>query len=451
MRWLLIVMIWIPPYKGWAAPLSSSAVVPSVVQFAGMRLKLTRGARKRMQAKVNQLIQAKKFFNQVVERTHLFFPIIEKILAKEGIPDDFKFLALHESMLVGDVVSSTNDVGFWQIHPVTALDLKLPIGYPVDERMHLLQSTKAAARLLKGHYAYFNSWLGAMLAYNRGRAGVVKLGIKQYYTAKVVWLDHTTDHYIIAVLATKLAFEKVAGKQKHPLWQLHIYDQGHHGHKLQDLAAYFNIERKLLSEHNKWLKAAVVPYHTKCALVVPISHTHLLRHAAFTPPKQRIDLKKVVSPLALPQQATACTSINYDPRSSNIFPTIVPCHELRNPRFIKANGKLAIIAQKGDTVATLAQLANLTVNRFLTVNDINKTDQPVPGMVYYYSEKGNKGGAHYHVVEIGESVWHVAQRYGIKLKMLLEKNRMREPEFLKVGQIVWLRFIRPRTIPIAYK
>lgn len=455
-RWLFVVMVFVP-LSGWAANVSNLVIVPGVVRFAGIRLKLTSSARKRVQAKVDQLTVWKKMFNQILDRTNLFFPLIEKTLAEENVPDDFKFQALHESMLIGDCISPTNDVGFWQIHKVAAEHLKLNIDYPIDERMHLIQSTKAAARFLKGHNQYFDSWLGALLAYNKGRAAAVKVFPKKYYGAKIIQLDDKTDQYIISVIATKLAFGMLAGKNKHSKLHLFVYNRGHHGQKLEDIATHLKVEEKLLSEYNRWLRTTTIPHNTNCALVVPLPHTHFNadRSPTLELPKQLNNESPKGTETAaekkklLPQRY----SINYEKHLSSpiAFPKITPLKDLRSTRLIKANGRLAIVAKQGDSIAHLAKLANLDVKKFLLINEIKETHLLIPGTIYYYSAKGNKGGAHYHVVALGEDLWGIAQRYGIKQSALLEKNRIKDEGPLEEGRILWLRFIRPCKIPVEYK
>ncbi|WP_184891122.1 LysM peptidoglycan-binding domain-containing protein [Candidatus Cardinium hertigii] len=446
------------PFSGWAINVQQPIAIPEVVKFADIRLRLSRGARKRVQEKVDRLTRAKRLFNQILDRTNLFFPLIEKTLAEENVPQDFKFQALHESMLIGNAVSHTHDVGFWQIHKVAALDLKLSIDHPVDERMHLIQSTKAAARFLKSHNQYFDSWLAALLAYNRGRAGVVKMFPKKYYGVKVVPLCDKTDDYIISVVATKLAFEKMAGKKKHSELQLFVYDQGHHGHKLQDIALHLKIEEKLLSDYNQWLRTSVIPHNTNCSLVVPFLHTHsngpktsMLKLPK--PLKTVLPERKKIVAVEKGNRMASCHSLDYNKylAVSKKFPEVSTLKDSRSIRLIKANGKLAIIAQEGDTIAHLANIANLRVDKFLLINDISEMHHPIPNRIYYYSAKGSKGGVHYHVVAPGEAVWDIAQQYGIKQSALLEKNRMQKADPLEEGQILWLRFIRPHTIPVEYK
>jgi hypothetical protein len=55
-----------------------------------------------------------------------WFPEIEKILKAEGIPDDFKYLAVIESGL-SNAISGQGAVGYWQIMKNTGLELGMRI------------------------------------------------------------------------------------------------------------------------------------------------------------------------------------------------------------------------------------------------------------------------------------------------------------------------------------
>src|SRR5690606_29576984 len=77
------------------------------------------------------------------KRANKVFPVIEPILKKNGVPDDFKYLAVIESGLL-NVVSSAGARGVWQIMPTTAKEYGLEVNDNVDERYHLEKSTEAA-------------------------------------------------------------------------------------------------------------------------------------------------------------------------------------------------------------------------------------------------------------------------------------------------------------------
>lgn len=108
-----------------------------------------------------------------IKKAARFFPYIEETLAKNNVPDDFKYLAVAESDL-SNAVSPAGAKGFWQLMKGTARDYGLEVNAEVDERYHLEKSTEVACKYLQVSYKKFNSWTHAAAAYNMGRAGLQK-------------------------------------------------------------------------------------------------------------------------------------------------------------------------------------------------------------------------------------------------------------------------------------
>jgi membrane-bound lytic murein transglycosylase D len=144
----------------------------------------------------------------MIKRAHKFFPIIEPILAKNGIPDDMKYLALAESGLQ-NLVSPAGASGYWQILEATAKNYGLEVSADVDERYHIEKSTEAACRYFKEAYKVFNSWSLVAASYNMGIDGVRKQlqqqGVSNYYD---LLLNTETSRYVFRTLAIKGIIEQ---------------------------------------------------------------------------------------------------------------------------------------------------------------------------------------------------------------------------------------------------
>ena len=143
----------------------------------------------------------------VLKRAPKFFPIIEPILQENGIPDDFKYLAVIESGLT-NVTSPAGAEGFWQFMPQTARDYGLEVNGDIDERLNLIKSTESAAAYLMDAYAEFGNWTLAAAAYNAGvqriKTSLEKQQTNSYYD---LFLNEETSRYMYRMLATKLIFE----------------------------------------------------------------------------------------------------------------------------------------------------------------------------------------------------------------------------------------------------
>lgn len=139
----------------------------------------------------------------LLKRANKYFPIIEKILEEEGIPDDFKYLSVIESALE-NVRSNKGAKGFWQIMPSTAREYGLEVNSNVDERYHIEKSTRVASMYLKKAKERFGTWTLAAASYNRGMFGIDRLLKKQktdnYYN---LLLNSETSRYLFRILAVK--------------------------------------------------------------------------------------------------------------------------------------------------------------------------------------------------------------------------------------------------------
>lgn len=132
-----------------------------------------------------------------------WFPLIESILRKQGIPDDFKYVAVIESHL-SNVTSPMGAAGFWQIMPATAKGYGLIINEDVDERYDVEKSTYVACKHFKDGYNYFQNWTLSAAAYNIGIGGIQSALKKQntnnYYD---LLLNDETGSFIYRILAYK--------------------------------------------------------------------------------------------------------------------------------------------------------------------------------------------------------------------------------------------------------
>jgi hypothetical protein len=137
------------------------------------------------------------------KRAHKYFPIIEPILAEEGVPDDLKYLAVIESGLT-QAVSPARATGFWQIMKETGKEYGLEVNSNVDERYHIEKSTRAACQYLKKSKERFGNWTAAAAAYNAGNYGVSRRfeeqNVNDYYD---LLLGEETGRCVFRIIALK--------------------------------------------------------------------------------------------------------------------------------------------------------------------------------------------------------------------------------------------------------
>ncbi len=401
--------------------------VPSVIEFAGMKLNLHDHVRKEIQTEVDALHRSQKYFNIKLDRVNLYFPIIERVLSEEKVPDDFKYLVIQESALISDAVSTSNAVGFWQFKIPSAKEVGLRVDGNVDERLNITASTHGAAKYLKRNNFYFNNWVYALIAYQAGVGGAYSIVNDKYFGAKKMDLNRKTYWYVIKFLAHKIAFEGYVDKGNNR--RLYEYTDGG-GQGLKQIASSLGVDYDELRNYNKWLKRGKVPEDKIYWVIIP---------GLSSPPVQTAKAKSQI----IKSQDIAFVSPN-----SDLYPKIkVGSGE---SRIVKVNGITGVIANDGEDLKTLALIGGLELSKFLKVNETDISHRVVAGNVYYYKSKKGKASEHYHTVLPGEDLWFISQKYGVKAQKLIQKNRLEDEKDIKPGMVLWLRYIRSADQPVEY-
>lgn len=198
----------------------------------------------------------------LLKRSARFFPVIEPILKRNGVPDDFKYLALIESGLMNSV-SPSNAVGFWQFLDKTGRQYGLEVSEQVDERYHVKKSTEAACRYLNAAYREYNNWTLAAASYNAGQGRISREGARQkvndYYN---LYLNAETSRYVFRILALKLICENpmaygfyLRNKDLYPPLTTYGVKVDTSIADLVTFAGQNNINYKVLKEFNPWLRS----------------------------------------------------------------------------------------------------------------------------------------------------------------------------------------------------
>ncbi|MCG1036921.1 lytic transglycosylase domain-containing protein [Polaribacter sargassicola] len=197
----------------------------------------------------------------LIKRANKYFPILEPLLKKYGLPDDFKFLALAESAFI-DETSSAGAAGMWHFMKATGKEYGLEINSNVDERYNIEKSTKVAAEYLKKAKQRFGSWTLAAASYNAGIYGVSKRlktqQVDSYYDAL---LPNETERYVFRILALK---EVISNPKKYgfifdndDLYTLPKTKTIKVDTAIANIASFakkFGITYKELKLHNSWLR-----------------------------------------------------------------------------------------------------------------------------------------------------------------------------------------------------
>lgn len=197
----------------------------------------------------------------LMKRANKYFPIIEPILAKNNIPEDFKYLAVAESGLQ-NVVSPAGATGFWQIMKATGREYGLEVNDNVDERYHVEKSTQVACEYLNKWKTKFGTWSLTAAAYNAGPGGIQKyMGIQKVNDYYDLLLGQETGRYVFRILAIKeilshpekygFELEEKDMYRKVPTFNVEVDTAVSNW---ADFAELYEINYKILKRHNPWLR-----------------------------------------------------------------------------------------------------------------------------------------------------------------------------------------------------
>lgn len=216
----------------------------------------------------------------IIKRANRAFAIIEPILKKNSIPDDFKYLAVIESGLV-NAVSPAGAKGVWQFMPETAKEKGLEVNEMIDERYHLEKSTEAACKYLLDAKARFGNWTLAAASYNGGFAGINKqIAIQKVSNYYDLLLTEETSRYVFRILALKEIMKNpslygfiVIEKELYPNLPIRKIEIDSSIVNLADFAKNQGINYKILKIHNPWLRDKTLDNknNKKYTIEIPLS------------------------------------------------------------------------------------------------------------------------------------------------------------------------------------
>ena len=187
------------------------APFPSAIGFAGEAAPLQQyDVRERLDRELNVNAYWQSQTLMYIKRAARWFPVIEPILKQNGVPEDFKYVAVAESGLMNSI-SNMQAVGFWQFIDATGKQQNLVINEEVDERYSVEKSTEAACRFFLAAKTQFGSWTLAAASFNMGTAALQsQVDRQQEHNFYDLLLNDETFRYLFRILAIKEIMEHPA-------------------------------------------------------------------------------------------------------------------------------------------------------------------------------------------------------------------------------------------------
>lgn len=434
-------------------------------------------------------------FQRYLERSGRYNKMMRDILKQNGLPQDLIYVAMIESGFNNNAYSRAHAVGPWQFIRGTGSRYGLEIGRWVDERRDPVKATWAAARYLRDLYNEFGDWYLAMAAYNAGegriRDAVADSGSRRYWDiadANERYLRAETRDYIPKYLAAAImakmpqSFGFTNIQYQGPL-EFDVADvetqtdleviadcAGVNSGTIADLnphlvrgstppgARNYQINLPKGTVANFKAKYAALPeservkivYHkvrrgettTSIARRYGISRSALMA-ANDISAKHRLRAGKV---LVIPRGSAGsyAKSGSYDDDTERV----VRSKKLVKYRVKKMDSVSKIAARYGVTAGQIKSWNAITKRNPLRVGRLIKIYQPV----YAKAKKSKQiamadvtGGAQ-HKIQAGETLWAIAQRYGMSVDDLASMNGLDKSEKIKPGQKVIVRQEQGKTM-----
>lgn len=390
----------------------------------------------------------KRSYERLMALSQYYFPIFEEALAKYNVPLEIKYLAVVESALNPRAVSRAGATGLWQFMYGTGKQYNLDITTFTDERSDLLKATDAACQYMVNMYKIFGDWDLVLASYNAGPGNVTKAirrsGGKQNYWNIRPYLPKETQGYVPAFIATMYVFEyhKEHGivPQK-PIVNHFATDTIMVKNKMsfKQISELLDISLEQLQFLNPSYKRDFIPYQTDKKHFVRLP---LDKVAVFTSNENQIyaycdyDFNKREKPFSSEEMVASSDA-------SIISKT--KYHKVRRGE------SLGLIAQRnGVSVSELKRWNGLRSNNIVAGRSLKiikeervavapkkVIETPVSKAVVSsdsikVKEAKTIETAKFHVVEKGESLFSIAQKYDVTSDELKEWNNL-ENEAIQSG------------------
>jgi hypothetical protein len=212
-----------------------------------------------------------------LKRANRWFPVIEKILKKNSIPEDFKYMSVAESGIINSV-SPDGATGFWQLMEPAAKKYGLEINKEIDERYNIEKSTQAACDYLKEAYSKFGNWTLVAAAYNMGIDGIEKQierqKTKNYYN---MFLNEETYRFVSRIVTLKEIFNEpnkygfyYSDYDLYPNIETYTVTVNYSINDFADFAKQYGINYKILKIFNPWLRESYLKNKTRKTYLIKI-------------------------------------------------------------------------------------------------------------------------------------------------------------------------------------
>ncbi|MEI9917251.1 MAG: LysM peptidoglycan-binding domain-containing protein [Bacteroidota bacterium] len=370
-------------------------------------------------------IRDREHTRNVLRKTDVYFPLFEKYLKENNMPEELKYLSVIESALIPHAVSRARAVGLWQFMSYTGKHVGLTIDWYVDERMDPDKSTQAACKYLSQLYSIFGDWELALAAYNTGpgnvRRAIKKSGGKKSFWEIYPFLPRETRAYVPQYVAMIYSLNHapehnlfVDGKEemlRHDTLQVKGYLH------IETLAKLTN---SCIDDYRK-LNPSIL--HD----VLPDGREHILR----MPIAAKEELEK--NRFAILDSAMKANKSQIEALAKNAAGNTYG-RDMMAYR-VKSGDVLGSIARRyGVRVEDVKKWNNLSSNNIRVGQKLNIWLRPGQGdRQPVASATSVKDGQKTYTVQPGDTLWDISKKYGLPVEKLKTLNNLKS-NAVKAGQ-----------------
>ncbi len=418
--------------------------------------------------------------------SNLYFPMMEEVLDKEGLPLEFKYLSIVESALNPIAVSPVGATGIWQFMYATGLVYDLKVNSYTDQRRDPLKATYGACQYFKDMYRIYGDWLLVIAAYNCGAGNVNKAikrsGGKTNFWEIMQYLPAETRGYVPAFIAVTYVMNYAHEHNLYPVSPAYSYFQVDtiivdHQINFHVLANQIDLPMDVISFLNPIYKKNYIPdTEEEYTLRLPTNKIALFManqeqiFAMSQPPPRPILPENFASRSRLrdrdDEEVVSASGIHYETivkrikkthvvRRGETLSAIADKYEMSNSEVKKLNKlhsssvkkgqRLQVIAivktkvavkDPGTTVAVKKDTGN-TQSVAVIVEKTDSADQKIAVQKADSSNEVQSVSSNnqqdkspkyvYHLVQPGDTLWNIARRYGgVTVEMIKDINNLHD-------------------------
>ena len=405
--------------------------------------------------------------SRCLANAQIYFPIFEAILDRKGLPLELKYLPIVESAFNPVAVSRAGATGLWQLMYGTGTELGLSVNTYVDERRDPVMATEAAVEYLRKLYSIYGDWHLVLAAYNSGPGNVNKAiaragGVRNFW-AIMNYLPAETRSYVPTFIAAVYVMTyhqdyKIAGSE--PKRELYMVDTVMITSKvsLKHISNTLRIPEDELQFLNPSLKRGIIPYTANgFPLNLPVqffAQFEAKKEEIMNDSSQMLQNTEVIisaSPKLIYYLVKRNETINKVAAKYSVSTAdIRKWNRLKNS-YLYQGQKLKIYTQP-PTSATYAQafapkvIEKPTTETFTTDStelnnkvelQLTSNDSKINTNLPKAPKFDNACGCIMHVVQPGDTLWGIAQRYdGMTVDKLKAHNKQYSKSPIKVGDVV---------------